>query len=135
MTPTPVRVTAKDIRSGIAGDCFRCAVALAVQRATGDAEANVFEDYSWTLRIEAWSRSVAAPCDVRFFTYNFDGLLRKRTNRAVLPARLEGDVAPFSFTLPADDDPEWDERCYRCEHFCKAEDLDDEGVCDECNAK
>lgn len=49
--PTKVHVTAKDIRGGTCGDVFHCAVAAALQRATGDSEARVVEK-DWEMRLE-----------------------------------------------------------------------------------
>jgi hypothetical protein len=49
-TETRVRVTAEHIRTGIAGNCLRCAVALALDDATDDKECMVFEK-DWTLRL------------------------------------------------------------------------------------
>jgi len=111
-----VRVSAGRIRAGEPGDCFRCAVALALQAATGDDHANVYED-DWRLWIEVHSRHIPAPDDVRRFVDNFDG-------GAVL--------RPFSFRLPPFTDPEWRERCGLCGCAFAAAELDDNGWCVGC---
>ncbi len=101
---------------------------------TGDDHANVYES-DWLLRIEVWSRSIIAPWEVRQFTQDFDDLDRRKNGRAKLPRRLEEPIAPFTFEIPDPDDSEWDERCYNCEGFFKADELSDEGCCKECLAK
>lgn len=134
-TATMVRVTAKDIRTGVPGDCFLCAVARALQRATGDSEANVYES-SFVVYLQVWSRHIVAPLEVRRFSREFDGLDRTRGGRARLPKpddypQLE-HVRPFTFELPPLSDPAWREACSCCEELCDAAALDDEGVCPEC---
>jgi hypothetical protein len=129
-----IQVLAKDVRAAVPGDCFRCAVALALQRATGDDHANVYED-DYQLRLEVWSRSIIAPWEVTQFVHALDDLPRTRTGRAKLPRKLDGDLTPPTFELPAADDPEWDERCPGCEQYIKADEQDDEGYCAECQAK
>jgi hypothetical protein len=121
-----VRVTAKDIREGGAGDCFRCAVAGALQRATGDNDAHVYES-DFLVYLTAWSRHIHAPDRVRTFVLDYDECpVHERTGR--LPA----DLRPFVFTLPPQDDPEWLERCGGCEQLFAGSELDDEGICPEC---
>jgi hypothetical protein len=48
-----VKVTADDIVTGVAGDCDRCPVALALVSATGDNEVLIYER-DWELWIEVW---------------------------------------------------------------------------------
>lgn len=126
-----VHVGAKDIRAAEAGDCFRCAVARAMQRATGDSEARVVEA-DWQLRLVVWGRLIVAPDDVRAFVRELDGLPRTRKNRPRLPKKLVEPVAPFTFELPAWSDPEWEEECQGCEQLFAPGDLDDDGYCEEC---
>lgn len=113
-----VTVTAADIADGKANDCFRCPVALAVARATGDSEANVYER-DWEFWIEAHGRNTKTPCCVADFVSNFD---RKE----------DGEPLPSSFSFSLPDWGDWLERCYRCESFCSDDELDDDGVCEEC---
>ena len=131
-TATKIRVSASDIRNGRAADCFRCAVARALQRATGDDEAHVNE-IDYLLRLHVWGRIFTAPQCVTDFIVAFDRHYeRYDSGRVKLPRRLPEDVRPFSFTIPPLDDPEWEEQCYHCEELCDPKTLDDEGVCQEC---
>jgi len=125
--PVRVRVTAADIRSGEAGDCLRCAAALALQRATGDPEANVYER-DWAVWIDAHGRTTLAPAEVRKFVWEYDALGRREGGAAVLPG-----VAPFAFKLPPW--PDWLERCGHCEEPFGQAELDDEGLCGECRGE
>ncbi|MCI0462473.1 MAG: hypothetical protein L0Z62_36445 [Gemmataceae bacterium] len=127
-----VRVLARHIRAGVAGNCFRCAIALGLQEATGDNEAHVYER-DWNMYLEVHSRHIVAPVEVRIFVWTVDSLDRREDGRPKLPRRLAGtDFAPFAFDLPAWDSPEWQEECYVCEGLCAPADLDDEGCCEEC---
>jgi hypothetical protein len=129
-----VRVTAEHIRTGLAGDCLRCAVALALDAATGDDECMVAEK-DWTFHLCVWGRWIVAPPEVRRFVDAIDGLDREEDERPILPEKLEGsDLAPFAFTLPPLTDPEWQEECYGCEQLFDANELDEEGFCPECRA-
>jgi hypothetical protein len=129
---TTVRVTAEHIRSGLAGDCFRCAVALALDEATGDDECMVGE-IDWILHLRVWNRVIVAPPEVRRFVFDLDGLDRGEGGRPKLPKKLKGtDVAPFVFTLPPPTDPAWKEQCHGCEQLFAPAELDSEGCCAEC---
>jgi hypothetical protein len=130
-TATKVRVTATLIRTGLAGDCHRCAVALAVAEATGDDECMMAE-VDWLLRLSVWGRWIAVPYEVRRFVHAVDGLRRKADGRPKLPRRLAEELAPFEFTLPAFDDPAWDEQCERCGAIFDPAEIDDEGRCEDC---
>lgn len=125
--PLKVHVTAEDIREGVAGDCFSCAVARAVERATGDDHANLYRrDY--VLYIEAWSRSVEAPPEVCRFVTAFDD-----TPEGETPADWYGrPLEPFAFELPHAKSREWKERCYGCEELFAPSKLDDDGCCPAC---
>jgi hypothetical protein len=112
-------VTPEDIAVGLKGDCYRCPVALALERVTGDTDANIFQQ-GYTLWIEAWSRCIPAPYPVLRFIRDFDD---------------EVQVQSFAFDLPEQSDPEWKERCYGCEEFVEPSELDDEGFCQECGPK
>lgn len=129
--PTKVRVTKKDMREGVGGDCWRCAVSLALHRATGDDHANVYRS-DWILYVEVWSRSILAPDEVRLFVDAYDELERQEDKTPILPDPLPDDLQPFTFELPPSDSPEWQERCYGCESLFDDADLDDEGNCEEC---
>jgi hypothetical protein len=131
MQGTIVDVTCKDIRRGISGDCFRCAVAIATGRATGDKEARLVE-VDWLLHLVVWGRWIVADPEVRDFVRAFDSLERGKSRRPILPKRLAGDIAPFRFVLPPHDSPEWQEECCSCESLVAPDDLDDEGECREC---
>jgi hypothetical protein len=130
-TATKVRVTAALIRRGIAGDCHRCAVALAVRKAMGDAECMVAE-VEWTLRLRVWSRWIIVPWEVRWFVYTIDSLGRKSDGRPQLRQKLSEYLAPFEFTLPPFDDPAWEEQCCGCEDLFDRTELDEEGLCEDC---
>ncbi len=132
--PQTIHVRVKHIRAGLGGDCFRCAVALALQEATGDDEANVYED-DYLTRLEVHGRSVVAPGEVRQYVWNYDAAPRLADGRPALAARLPERLRPFSFEIPDQNDPEWDERCYGCDEYFKADELDCEGCCGECHAK
>ncbi len=126
-----VSVSEDDIREGIAGDCHRCAVSLALTRATGDTEANVYVD-DWLHYIEIGGRHVLAPPEVTAFVVQFDRQPRGEDGRIDASHRDYRPPDPFDFELPDQGDPEWKERCYKCEELFDASDLDDEGVCGDC---
>lgn len=126
-----VQVTLEDMRQAEAGECFRCAVARALQRATGDSEANVYED-DFNVRLEAHGRSIVAPVAVRLFVWALDDLDRDEHGRPVLEFPLEEELLPPTFVLPDYSDPDWRERCARCGGYVQAGELDDEGHCSEC---
>lgn len=117
--------------NGVAGDCFNCAVALALTRATGDDHANVYSNLDGTW-IEVWSRHIRAPYEVVEFISHYDQLPRHPDGRPVLNAYAYHLPKPFSFELPGQSDPEWQELCQGCEHRFGREDLDDEGLCEDC---
>lgn len=125
-----VNVSADDRAKGEAGNCFRCAVALAIQRATGDGHANVYER-EWAMYLEVHGRHIVAPQRVRQFLYAFDALDRE-DKRGRLPRVLPDELKCFTFTLPSLGDPEWKEQCCECESLVSASELDDEGACREC---
>lgn len=118
-----IAVTQADIDTGETG-CFNCPVAIALQRALGDTEANVYER-DWEIHLNVHSRHILAPHDVAVFVHDFDGR----------GSRFDERPKPFEFDLPGFDDPEWKERCQHCEQLFDAAKLDDEGVCKECLAK
>jgi hypothetical protein len=109
-----VRVTKKDCKRGEKRSCFRCPVALALQRATGDSEANVFE-MDWQLYLEACGRLALAPQQVVQFIWDKDADL---------------DPEPISFDLPPIKD--WKEKCCQCQDIFEQVDLDRKGFCEEC---
>jgi hypothetical protein len=111
-----VSVTAEDIAAGKAGDCYRCPVAIALARVTGDRESHVYGQ-DWMMWIDVGGRTIQAPYEVEEFVRGFDD--RK-------------SPGPFDFELPDLDDPAWRERCCRCEELFAPSELDDEGVCPEC---
>ncbi len=128
---TTINVTHEDIRHGKAGDCFNCAVALALWRVTEDDHAQVFEaDY--LLRLECWSRSIVAPWEVTQFVGAFDSLERDDNGQVIFPDEMPDELQPFTFEIPDGNDPEWDEECPGCQRFIKADEQDDEGYCAEC---
>lgn len=122
LKPIRVNVTARDLRIGRACDCFECPVALALQRATGDNEAQVNNTLDGDVWLEAWGRMIEAPPKVRLAVRAVDHGLR-------------GGVTPFRFTLPAITDPRWKEECQECGEICEQGELDDNGCCAECAAK
>lgn len=126
-----VRVTKNDIATGKAGDCFRCAVAMAVQRATGDTEANVVE-IDYVFHIHAHSRYIPVPWSVRSFLVEFDHDLRRNEDGTVILSPTATSVKPFVFSLPSFSSREWKEKCYGCEQLFDVKELDDEGNCPEC---
>lgn len=129
-----VEVSAADIADGVAGDCFLCPVAIALNRATGDTAANVNEA-TWDLRIEVSGRSIPAPRKVRDFVYAFDAQPRDPHNRLDIYHADYDPPAPFTFELPDLSDPEWEEKCYVCEQPFDPSELDDDGCCGECRDK
>lgn len=134
-SPIVVAVTEEDIRGSEAGDCFRCAVAKSLHRCTGDDHANVYER-DWIMYLEVWSRHIVAPIEVREFVENFDAQPRQAGSKSPrLPALLPEEVGPFTFELPPQTDPEWQERCTDCEELFASAELDDEGYCPECHAE
>jgi hypothetical protein len=134
-----VSVTEKHIREGLSGDCFFCAVALAVQEATGDSEASVVDTRYEGLWVLAHGRSTKLPfCPAGQLVWAFDnhetvggGCLRLK-----LGPELPPDLQPLTFELPdLDDKEEWQPDCYECgERYPEAE-LDEEGVCEHCRKK
>lgn len=119
-TGTLVRVRSRHIRTGLSGNCFNCAVALAVQEATGDDSANVWADWG-IVRVEVGGRSIIPARRVTDFIHAYDDA-GDRDKPPELPARLWG--TPF--------DPEWEEKCVNCEELRNPRELSDEGVCEEC---
>ena len=131
-----VNVRLSDISDGIAGDCFRCSVALALQRATKDKEARVVES-DWQIKLCVHSREITAPSEVVDFVRTFDDLPRLHKDeigngKPILPKHLPEELRPFKFTLPDLGSAEWQERCCICDELFATEDLDDEGICQEC---
>ena len=114
-----VDVTAQDIAAGLAKNCQRCPVALALGRAGRDDYAAVVE-IDFRLHLELQSRWIAAPQEVVEFVERFDAGLR---------------CEPFRFELPDLDDPEWQEQCNDCERLLAPDGLDRDGYCPECNAE
>jgi len=124
-----VRVTRADCRTGEPGECFRCAVALALQRATGDSEAHVYESgWDGRMMLEVHARHIPAPISVRNFIWEFDDLLLRPDGRAIGADELRRPV----FTLPPLSDSEWQEECGCCQELLPPADLDDEGTCPDC---
>lgn len=111
--PLIVHVTAEDIQAGYANDCYRCPVALALQRATGDRTANVYEDEEFLMRCEVDCRYYLLPCDVTRFVRDFD---------------QGADLQPFSSALP--DVTSWQQQCAECDEYVDA--VDDSGLCETC---
>jgi hypothetical protein len=130
-TATKIRITEDHIRTGIAGDCHRCAIALAVNEAIEDADCGIVEVDSMIYLI-IQSRYLIAPVAVRKFVNAIDELEREADGRPKLPPELPEELAPFEFTLPPFDDPAWKEECNGCEFLFDPAELDDEGVCEEC---
>jgi hypothetical protein len=114
-----VKVKREHIRKGIAHDCHRCPVVLAIADAIPDSEPMLYEDMADGTRIDVCGRTIRAPHEVFDFMVDFDH-------------GRKCDVAPFSFELPDLDDREWQEKCYHCEELFDPEELDDEGCCPEC---
>ncbi len=132
---TTVNVTEADIRAGLVGDCYNCAVALAVQRATGERESRIVEiDYKTKLIVGPFY--LDAPWEVARFVWEFDSLDHDEDGHPILPDDLAGAVlAPFFFELPDHGSPEWEESCYGCEQLFAPDELDGEGYCEECLRK
>jgi len=132
-TPTPVtvRVTAKHIRDSEPGDCYRCAVTLALAEAIGEDDVMV-DDRDFVLHICVGDRWMVCPWQARRFIYAYDALDRDADGRVVLPAELAEDLAPFEFELPGLNGPAWQEACYRCEALFDPDELDGAGSCPEC---
>lgn len=129
-----VSVTAEDIAEGVAGDCHSCPVARALIRATKDTEPMVYE-HDWSLYLKVWSRSIQAPQKVRDFVNAFDGQPRTIDGLIDTDDPDYTPMEPFGFTLPDQDDPEWQESCCNCGDLFDASELDDEGYCEDCLAK
>lgn len=114
-----VEVTAEDIAKGTARDCYRCAVALAMNRAFGEtSESHVYEMdfHTW---LSTWHLNIRCPWVVFDFLRDFDG--------------YTGDQPkPFTFELPDLASSEWEERCYSCENLFSPDALDDRGNCPDC---
>ena len=131
-----VRVTTKDIRGGICGDMFNCAVASALQRHCGkDDDAHVFESAFAGTKIKIGALVISAPWEVREFSRDYDDLPRDEYNRPILKKKLPEGIKPFTFELPPWDSSEWEEECYRCEALGSPSRLDDEGICSECRKR
>lgn len=128
-----VTLTEYDIHNGIAGDCHRCAIALALQRDTKDEEANVTE-IDFISYLSCWGRFIIAPCEVQAFIWEFDRLPREEGKRPKLPDVLPESLRPFSFVLPDMGHEDWKSLCYECEELCDPQELDDEGCCKSCCA-
>lgn len=111
-----VRVTKADIRDGQANDCWTCPVARALQRATLDESANVYQ-HDWQIYLEVGCRSILAPERVAQWVRRFD-------NEEV------GDR--LTFDLPPFDSPDWLEKCQHCGTPCDAESRDEDGFCEDC---
>lgn len=126
-----ISVSAADIAAGRAGDCFRCPVAIALARATGDGEANVYER-DFEMWIEVGGRHTRAPHEVREFVHGFDGQPRTEDGRPDTGHEDYDPPGPFEFELPDRDGPEWQGRCYCCEELFAPSELDDEGFCQGC---
>lgn len=127
-----VRVLDSHIRESECRECFRCAVARALQDATCDREAHVYTD-DGIVKIRVWSQSALAPWEVAQFVHNYDALAAYGETPH-LPAMLPPELEPFSFELPDAGDPAWEENCSECEELRPPAELDDEGVCTECSA-
>jgi hypothetical protein len=133
--PIRARVTTNDIRAGIAGDCHSCPGALALSRATKDTEPRISERGYDGLFVCVWGQWLEAPWELREFVRAFDALERGEDGKPTLPAKLDGDLAPFSFELPPLGSPPWKEECYCCENLFDPGELDDEGYCPDCVTK
>jgi hypothetical protein len=131
--PWKVKVSQTAIRTGIAGDCYRCPIVRAVQRVTSDDEARIVER-DWEYFLCVWGRWIELPEPAMSFVVAFDRLDRKKSNRVNLPDLVPRDLQPFTFELPPLDSLEWRAECYRCEQLFAAEELDEEGYCGECLA-
>lgn len=132
MPDTLVCMTESDIREGLAGNCHRCPVALATARATG-GEVMVFEDGDCRLWIEVDGRGIPAPPVVRDFVRAFDDQPRDIVDGS-LDLRDPGckPPAPIEFTLPDSSDPRWKLQCQYCGCRFDADELDDDGSCEDC---
>jgi hypothetical protein len=129
-----VSVTAEDMDQGIIGDCYECAVALALNRATGDTESMVYEhDFSIYLKVNF--RSISAPYEVRSFVHDFDAQPRTEDNHVDTAHPDYEPLKPFDFELPDQDKPEWLEGCQDCGELFEASELGDEGCCEDCRAR
>jgi hypothetical protein len=90
-TATKIRITEDHIRTGIAGDCHRCAIALAVNEAIEDADCGIVEVDSMIYLI-IQSRYLIAPVAVRKFVNAIDELEREADGRPKLPPELPEDL-------------------------------------------
>jgi hypothetical protein len=107
-------------------------MALALQEATGDDEARVYER-DWVMYVEVHGRHLRAPAEVRRFVNLYDAMGIDEAGNRVRPDRLTAaDLKPFTFALPPRDDPEWEVRSCCCEELFPPNELDDEGVCPDC---
>lgn len=122
MSAITCSVTQEDIDNGESGDCYRCAVALAMARATGDDGANVHE-HEWELRLEVEGCSIPAPDRVRAFVRAFD-----EPGRGGDPSAIK----PFSFQIPAINSPLWERYCDQCHTAYDRDELDESDLCDYC---
>jgi hypothetical protein len=130
---TLVTVSEKHIREGVAGNCHRCPVALAILEAIGDRDCDpMLLEVEWEPYLVVWGRYLRAPQKVRDFLYAFDSFFRNSRGEPKLPKKLTDDLAPFTFSLPSQSDLQWEESCYRCERLFDPSELDEDGVCEEC---
>jgi hypothetical protein len=122
-----ITVTTDDIKQGVAGDCARCPVAIALNRAFMEKgqsafiyspEARVVE-IDWELHLEVWGRYIQAPDSVDTFVRRFDG-------------HAQEPATPISFVLPEFHTQWWKEKCTDCEELFGATELDGEGICEVC---
>jgi hypothetical protein len=126
-----VCVTLDDIADGLIGDCYRCPVALALARATGDREANVYDD-GGGIWLEVWGRVIEPPHEVWVFVREFDALPRTEDRHPNVVHVDYRQPEPFAFTVPDLDDPKWRECCSCCGDLFDPSELDDDGLCAEC---
>lgn len=126
-----VQVTRELIADGVGGDCYRCPVSFAVQSATGDLDANVF-DHDSLIHIEVNGLVIRAPQEVQRFVWGYDALPRDEDDR---PDPTHPDYEPpepFAFDLPGQDDPAWQVRCDSCGSLVDRSEVDMDGYCEDC---
>lgn len=129
-----IRITKADLAAGEAGNCFRCPVAVALQRATKDDHANVYER-DWMTYIQVGALHLLAPYQVSNFVHAVDHAKRDEGGHPIIESLMPHErPKPFAFTLPPWKSPEWKESCYGCEELFQPEELDDEGNCEECRS-
>jgi hypothetical protein len=130
---TIVKVLAKRIRKGIAGDCHGCPVAKAILETLSERHCEPqLVDIEWVTYVVVWGRYLPAPAAVREFMWAFDSLPRTKAGRAKLPKKLAGDLAPFSFTLPPFESGDWLDSCSRCGRVFEESELNGDGACHDC---